>query len=77
VPTAAVTNQEQARCAERRRGRPYWLVHEQRYERTVACVSEALHAAPEPYVTLGPFVTPDGVVRRYRAWLVTASRPWQ
>jgi hypothetical protein len=28
-----------------------WLVHEERCERTVASVSEALHAALEPYVT--------------------------
>jgi SAM-dependent methyltransferase len=38
---------------------------------TVAQVSEAVQAAFEPYVT------PDGVLLGSRAWLVTASRPWQ
>ena len=65
-----VTNQEQARSWNGGEAAP-WLVHEERYERTVAWVSEALHAALEPYVT------PDGLLLGYRAWLVTASRPWQ
>ncbi len=38
---------------------------------TVARVSEAVQAALEPYVT------PDGLLLGSRAWLVTASRPWQ
>jgi len=38
---------------------------------TVARVSEAVQAALEPYLT------PDGVLLGSRAWLVTASRPWQ
>jgi SAM-dependent methyltransferase len=38
---------------------------------TVARVSQAVQAALEPYVT------PDGVQLGSRAWLVTASRPWQ
>jgi SAM-dependent methyltransferase len=38
---------------------------------TVARVGEAVQAALEPYVT------PDGLLLGSRAWLVTASRPWQ
>jgi SAM-dependent methyltransferase len=38
---------------------------------TVARVSEAVQAALEPHVT------PDGLLLGSRAWLVTASRPWQ
>jgi SAM-dependent methyltransferase len=37
----------------------------------VARASQAVQAALEPYVT------PDGVLLGSRAWLVTASRPWQ
>ena len=38
---------------------------------TAARASEAVEAALEPYVT------PDGLLLGSRAWLVTASRPWQ
>jgi SAM-dependent methyltransferase len=38
---------------------------------TVARVTEAVQAALEQYVT------PDGLLLGSRAWLVTASRPWQ
>ena len=65
-----VTNQEQARSWNGGEAAPR-LVHEECYERTVAWVSEALHAALEPYATPG---TPAA---GHRAWLVTASRPWQ
>ena len=65
-----MTNQEQARSWNGGEAAP-WLVHEERRERTVAWVSEALHGALEPYVM------PGGLLLGYRAWLVTASRPWQ
>jgi hypothetical protein len=39
--------------------------------RQAARVSQAVQAALEPHVT------PDGVLLGSRAWLVTASRPWQ
>jgi hypothetical protein len=64
-----VTNQQQALYRNGGEAAP-WLV-EGRYDRTVGWVSEALHAAPEPYVA------PDGLLPGYRARLVTASRPWQ
>ena len=64
-----MTNQEQARYWNGGEAAP-WLVHEERRERTVAWVSEALHGALEPCVT------PDGLLLGYQAWLVTASRPW-
>jgi hypothetical protein len=70
VETPAVTNQEQARYWNGGEAAS-WLVHEERHERTAAWVSEALHAVLEPYVTL------DGLLLGSRAWLVTASRPWQ
>jgi hypothetical protein len=38
---------------------------------TVARVGEAVQATLEPYVTA------DGLLLGSRAWLVTASRPWQ
>lgn len=38
---------------------------------TLARVSGAVQAALEPYVM------PDGLLLGPRAWLVTASRPWQ
>lgn len=69
MKTPAVTNQEQTRYWNGGKAAP-WLAREERYERTVASVSEALHAAP------GPYVTPDGLLLGYQAWLVTASRPW-
>ena len=65
-----MTNQEQARYWNGGEAAP-GLVHGERYERTVAWVSEALHAALEPYAT------PDGLLPGSRAWLVTASRPWR
>ena len=68
--TPAVKNQEQARYWNGVEAAP-WLVHEGRCERPVAWVGEALHAAPEPYVT------PDGLLQGYRAWPVAAGRPWQ
>ena len=65
-----MTNQGQARYSNGGEAAP-WLVHEQRYECTVAWVSEALHAALEPYFM------PDGLPLGYRSLLVAASRPWQ
>jgi len=38
---------------------------------TVAPASEAVPAAP------GPYLAPGGLLQGSRAWLVTASRPWR
>jgi hypothetical protein len=70
VEAPAVTNRGQARYWNGGEPAP-WLVRDGRYGRMVAWVSEALHAELEPCVT------PDGLLLGYRAWLVTASRPWQ
>ena len=70
MQTPVVTNQEQARFRNGGEAAP-WLVREERHERAVAWVSEALHAAPEPYVA------PGGLLPACRARLVTASRTWQ
>jgi predicted TPR repeat methyltransferase len=96
----------------------HWLVHEERYERTLAPFTDHLLAAAaigrvDQVIDIGcgtgsttraagrvaiegaalgvdlsaamlrqvarraQYVTPDGLLLGSRAWLVTASRPWQ